>query len=119
MYLGQETQKRRLKRYAKRWNRETHKAVLVHRAVAAEQLGRPLLPGEIVHQRDGNSLNNAPENLLVLPNQRYHAHAEYHLRCGKRGQSALFPEFSKVSEKNGVAPSLRPCHLWSLPLRNR
>lgn len=55
-------------------------------------LARPLLPGEIVHHRDGHSLNNALENLLVLPSQRYHAHIEYHLRCEKRGQPLLFPE---------------------------
>lgn len=34
-----------------------------HRLVMAEVLGRPLLPDEVVHHRDGNRLNNEPGNL--------------------------------------------------------
>ena len=34
-----------------------------HRIVMAEMLGRPLLPDEVVHHRDGNRLNNDPGNL--------------------------------------------------------
>lgn len=110
---------RRGKRYSKCWDREARKVVLVHRKIAEEMLARPLLPGEIVHHRDGDSLNNAPENLLVLPSQRYHAHIEYHLRCEKRGQPLLFPELLHLvrEERRGtlfeavlpcVAPQLRP-----------
>lgn len=36
-----------------------------HRLVMEEQLGRPLLGGEIVHHRDGNPANNDPANLSV------------------------------------------------------
>lgn len=64
----------------------------LHRMLAEQVLGRPLLPGEVVHHRDGNCLNNAVENLIVLPSQRYHAHIEYHLRCARRGMPFLFPE---------------------------
>lgn len=64
--------------------------------VVEQLLGRPLLPGEIVHHRDGNRLNNASENLLVLPSQAFHAHIEYHLRCEKRGMPLLFPELLQV-----------------------
>lgn len=81
------------KKYTKVRCRETGRLLLAHRKIAAEMLGRPLLPGEIVHHRDGDSTNNNPSNLLVLPSQSYHAHVEYHLRCEKRGMSSLFPEF--------------------------
>lgn len=37
-----------------------------HRVVAEQELGRPLRPGEVVHHKDGNKLNNAPENLVVM-----------------------------------------------------
>ncbi|RJF72733.1 HNH endonuclease [Deinococcus cavernae] len=60
--------------------------------LAAEFLGRPLLAGEIVHHRDGDSTNNTRENLLVLPSQACHAHIEAVLRREQRGQPFLFPE---------------------------
>lgn len=44
----------------------------VHRVVAAAWIGRDLLPGEVVHHRDGDKLNNHPENLEVLPSQSVH-----------------------------------------------
>jgi len=37
-----------------------------HRVVAEEKIGRPLLPGEVVHHADGNKLNNDPDNLIVM-----------------------------------------------------
>lgn len=36
-----------------------------HRAVMEAVLGRPLLPSEVVHHRDGNPANNRPDNLEV------------------------------------------------------
>lgn len=47
-----------------------------HRAVAEAMLGRPLRPGEVVHHRDGDRLNNDPANLEVLPSQSEHVKAQ-------------------------------------------
>ena len=80
------------KRYARITDKATGRPIRLHRLVAQERLGRPLLPEEVVHHRDGNSMNNAVENLLVLPSQRYHAHLECCLRRERRGQPLLFPE---------------------------
>ena len=80
------------KRYARYWNRSTGQTGLLHRRVAQEMLGRPLYLGEVVHHRDGDSLNNHAENLLVLPSQRHHAHLEFRLRRERSGQPSLFPD---------------------------
>jgi hypothetical protein len=50
----------------------------VHRWVAEKKLGRRLRPGEVVHHKDRNKLNNSPDNLYVFPNQWEHYKA--HLR---------------------------------------
>lgn len=44
-----------------------------HRRVAELLLHRILLPGEVVHHKDGNKQNNSLENLYVFPNQAEHA----------------------------------------------
>lgn len=52
-----------------------------HRIAAKQLLGRDLLPGEIVHHKDGNKQNNDINNLEVFTNQSEHcrSHAiEYH-----------------------------------------
>ena len=83
---------RKRKKYLKLRNKQTGKMDLAHRRAACALLGRPLLPGEVVHHLDGDSTNNAPENLLVLSSQGFHAHIEHVLRQERRGQSYLFPE---------------------------
>lgn len=47
-----------------------------HRIVAEQMLGRPLLPGEVVHHIDRDKRNNDPSNLMVFPSQA--AHAKWH-----------------------------------------
>lgn len=78
--------------YSTRKDRRSGKRRRAHRLVAEEMLGRQLLPGEVVHHRDGHKSNNLPENLLVLPSQACHASLEFHLRRQKSGMACLFPE---------------------------
>lgn len=81
------------KRYLRVWDPVQQKMVLLHRRLAAELLGRSLLSGEVVHHRDGDSLNNALENLEVLASQRHHMHVEYHQKRRRGGQYPLLPEW--------------------------
>ena len=87
---------RKRKKYLKVKDKATGTVSLAHRRTAAALLGRPLLPGEVVHHIDGDSTNNFPENLLVLSSQRFHAHIEHVLRQERRGQVHLFPELLKA-----------------------
>jgi hypothetical protein len=54
-----------------------------HRLVAEQNLGRRLLPGEVVHHIDGNKQNNHPSNLDVL------THAEHHVQHRTRTDRRL------------------------------
>ncbi|MEN6325822.1 MAG: HNH endonuclease [Syntrophomonas sp.] len=46
--------------------------VYEHRLVAERKLGRPLLPGEIVHHKDGYKQNDSDENIEVEVNIAFH-----------------------------------------------
>lgn len=60
-----------------------------HRVVAEKMLGRKLKRGEIVHHRDGNRHNNAPENLEVMTQSQHikeHRPEMHAARMARRGK---------------------------------
>lgn len=48
-----------------------------HRRAAEKKLGGKILPGFVVHHRDGNKKNNSWWNLLVMPRDK---HSQIHAR---------------------------------------
>lgn len=92
------------KHYKKRRDPKTGRRVRVHRFIATQMLGRPLLPGEVVHHRDGDKNNNAPSNLLILRSSAEHSAIEACLRRRRRGQPTLFPRLLEAEneEKRGT-----------------
>ncbi len=57
-----------------------------HRIIAAQAIGRPLLPGEVVHHIDGDPRNNDPANLQVLESQAEHVRLHSrHIGCSISG----------------------------------
>jgi hypothetical protein len=57
-------------------NADRHGRIFEHRKALADRLGRPLRPGENAHHKNGNRLDNRPENL------------ELWVKCQPSGQRA-------------------------------
>lgn len=76
-------------------------SVYVHFLVAERVLGRPLLPGEWVHHKDTNKLNNEPDNIMVFASNADHSRFHsYHL-----------DESSLAINENGAYICIpRPCN---------
>lgn len=81
--LSSEEQRRRasfrdpdaLRYSGKRDNYVKLKGRHMHRVVAEQKIGRALLPGEVVHHKDGDKWNNNPDNLEVMTQSE---HARIH-----------------------------------------
>jgi len=77
---------------SKGYKRSTKDDVPVHRKVAETKLGRKLIPGEVVHHKDRNKQNNAPNNLHVFKNQKAHDLA-HKIDAKKFGAKASYKGF--------------------------
>ena len=49
-----------------------HNKVAEHRLVVEKMIGRYLLPGEVVHHKDGDPQNNNPDNLQLFGSNGEH-----------------------------------------------
>lgn len=77
-----------------------------HVAVAEHALGRPLPPKAIVHHVDHDCGNNAPTNLVICPDQKYHK---------------LLHQRERALEATGN-PNARTCNIcrkWDVPANLR
>jgi hypothetical protein len=60
--------------------------VLEHIVVMEAILGRPLMRPEVVHHRDRNRTNNAPENLQLFPSNAEHRRQAHGSRVQSSGE---------------------------------
>lgn len=63
--------------------------ILEHRLVMEKMIGRFLESNEVVHHKDGNRLNNSPENLHLFSENRHHLAHELAGRCPKWSAAGL------------------------------
>jgi len=71
--------------YAKQYRPGLQDSPHVHRLVAEAALGKPLPKGAVIHHVDGDGRNNAPSNLVICQDHRYHMLLHQRLRVKRLG----------------------------------
>jgi hypothetical protein len=69
--------------------RNRHDYVREHRLVMEEKLGRYLEPGEVVHHKDGDKLNNHPDNLELFRRNADHLATTLKGKCPRWTEGGL------------------------------
>lgn len=60
-----------------------NKELYIHRAIAENKIGRPLLDDEVAHHIDGNKFNNSPDNIKVVTRKDHLKQEHIHPRDEK------------------------------------
>lgn len=70
--------------------------VYVHRLVVEQEIGRALLPTEVVHHVNGNAEDNRLDNLIVLSSQAAHMFLHHYMWRKEEGAGHLFSPLEVV-----------------------
>jgi hypothetical protein len=88
-----------------------------HVVIAEKAIGRALAGGEVVHHVDMNGENNTPSNLVICPNDAYHALLHKRMRaldaCGNANyeRCGLCKQYDDPSNlENASTKGIMPYH---------